>query len=212
MFFVERMNEQSPLLNDGGGNTTSLAWRLNQWSRLGQRMVMSVVIGGAFVCMIMMIYQQQPLLPNHIDVPVITATTSSSMIPDPELLVDASSTAAQIPEQIPGVGPLHGGQQQRASGSQGIQRWHTVKDTDDKLKRQSDIQWTTTDFQSDVVLTLDPSRTYQSIWGFGGAITEAATITMSQLKPELVNISLIPNSQLPPFYRLTLVYLSPLHR
>lgn len=58
------------------------------------------------------------------------------------------------------------------------------KDTSDRLSVKSEAVFTEGVSRLPGVLKLDPDVTYQTVIGFGGAFTEAAAYTLSQIKPE----------------------------
>jgi len=62
----------------------------------------------------------------------------------------------------------------------------TTQTTSDRLTSQPTINWAT-DATGDQTVTVDPSQVYQTILGFGGALTEAATSTIALLSKDLQN-------------------------
>jgi len=76
---------------------------------------------------------------------------------------------------------------QLAAGAYGpISEVRTTQTTSDRLTPQATINWAT-DATGDQTVTVDPSQIYQSIFGFGGALTEAATSTIALLTKDLQN-------------------------
>jgi glucosylceramidase len=61
----------------------------------------------------------------------------------------------------------------------------TARDTGDRLTRKPDLSFGN-DFPAPLTVTFNPQVTYQQILGFGGALTEAATFTLSQMNDSLV--------------------------
>jgi glucosylceramidase len=64
--------------------------------------------------------------------------------------------------------------------------WVTARDTGDRLARKPQVAWAPLaqpdeDFPTVMV---DPSKTFQTIEGFGGALTDAAAETFSRLPPQ----------------------------
>jgi len=60
----------------------------------------------------------------------------------------------------------------------------SAKDTGDRLTQKSDISFQSDDrINGPLIIEIDTKTTYQKILGFGGAFTEAAAFTYSQLNP-----------------------------
>jgi len=67
-----------------------------------------------------------------------------------------------------------------------INRVLSEQSTSDRLSPKTAVNWVP-DFDAGETITLTPSTKYQSILGFGGAFTEAATSTISKLTSALQN-------------------------
>ena len=60
----------------------------------------------------------------------------------------------------------------------------TAKDTSDRLTEQEPIAFADVAIAMGETITIDASKTYQSITGFGGSFTEATAYTLSKLSPD----------------------------
>ncbi|MYL32004.1 glucosylceramidase [Pontibacillus yanchengensis] len=58
----------------------------------------------------------------------------------------------------------------------------TARDTEDRLTEKETVSFTSDNQEADICI--DPSITYQSIFGFGGAFTEATAYTLSQMSED----------------------------
>lgn len=64
----------------------------------------------------------------------------------------------------------------------------TRKDTTNRLTPQAEMRFGA-DFQAPNVIELFPKQTFQKIFGFGGAFTEAAANTFASLPPQVAAAS-----------------------
>lgn len=60
----------------------------------------------------------------------------------------------------------------------------TSRDSGERLSYQGELAAGTNPAASQTAVKLDPSKTYQTIIGFGGAFTEAAAYTLSRISPD----------------------------
>jgi glucosylceramidase len=60
----------------------------------------------------------------------------------------------------------------------------TAKDTDDRMTEKQSIAFSDAAIAMGETITIDESKTYQSITGFGGSFTEASAYTLSKLSPD----------------------------
>jgi glucosylceramidase len=61
----------------------------------------------------------------------------------------------------------------------------TAKDTQNRLTSQESAVWVKSDIpESAATITIDASKTFQTIVGFGGAFTESAAYALSKISPE----------------------------
>ncbi|WP_226583482.1 glycoside hydrolase family 30 protein [Halobacillus litoralis] len=60
----------------------------------------------------------------------------------------------------------------------------TIKDTNDRLAEKEELSFTEEGSEGAPTLTILPEERYQTIMGFGGAFTEAAAYTLSQISEE----------------------------
>ena len=60
----------------------------------------------------------------------------------------------------------------------------TAKDTEDRMTEQEPIAFADVAIAMGETITIDESKTYQSITGFGGSFTEATAYTLSKLTPD----------------------------
>jgi len=60
----------------------------------------------------------------------------------------------------------------------------TAKDTDDRLTEKLSIAFADAAGAASETITVDTSKTYQTITGFGGSFTEAAAYTLSKMSPD----------------------------
>lgn len=68
--------------------------------------------------------------------------------------------------------------------SHSVQVIVTAKDTDDRLTEKQSIAFADAAIAMGETITIDESKTYQSITGFGGSFTEAAAYTLSKMSPD----------------------------
>jgi len=64
-----------------------------------------------------------------------------------------------------------------------VRHFLTARDTDDRLKPQQTLALQEKGVNQPLIITVDPSRRFQVMEGFGGAFTEAAAVTLQKLRP-----------------------------
>jgi len=97
----------------------------------------------------------------------------------------ASEGLEQLLHAAPAPSSASASSSRRSARRSPILAFQTAQDTDDRISRIDDIKWGKQAY-AHVNITVDVRKKYQKIVGFGGAVTEAATITMSQLNDDLV--------------------------
>lgn len=119
-----------------------------------------------------------------------SASSSSTAAPVGIPAAPNSAPSHGAPNAVPSAGTGASARDAAAAASgkrsgRPIEQILTRKDTKDRLSRQADLHWGE-DYPSDVTVTLEPSITFQTILGFGGAITDAAVHVLSQLDDKVV--------------------------
>lgn len=71
-------------------------------------------------------------------------------------------------------------------GAEGVQVYTTASNSDQRLAKTNTLQFASADqaLESEVSIFVNPSKTFQSFWGIGGAITDASSEIFATLSPE----------------------------
>lgn len=71
-------------------------------------------------------------------------------------------------------------------GAEGVQVYTTASNSDQRLAKTNTLQFASADqaLESEVSIFVNPSKTFQSFWGIGGAITDASSEIFATLSPQ----------------------------